>query len=120
MKNLKNNIVAAIVAVATIAGFSAFKKVEHHFFSTHWFDVERINPSAGDSESNLKIVSVSTSAPSSGVDPFGCATENPGSTCQAQLDIGTTDPASLQDMSISDARSATGAPAPNYAKDPQP
>lgn len=28
MKNLKNNIVAAIVAVATIAGFSAFKLAE--------------------------------------------------------------------------------------------
>lgn len=41
MKNLKNNIVAAIVAVATIAGFSAFKAAEKlEQPSVYWFEYD--------------------------------------------------------------------------------
>jgi len=42
MKKTKNNVVAAIVAVATIAGFSAFKlseKTSETILTTQWFSV---------------------------------------------------------------------------------
>lgn len=113
---IKKNVLL-VAAFATVIGFSAFKVVQHNSVTTHWFDVERINPNGQDEENNLKIVSISTSAPTNGTSPFGCTTENEGNVCQAQLDIGSNSPESLLDMSISDARLATGAPAPNYAKD---
>lgn len=42
MKNLKNNIVAAIVAVATIAGFSAFKLADQKptYQNEKWFELQ--------------------------------------------------------------------------------
>ncbi len=115
---LKNYGVAAVAIVVAVSTMS-FRMAENRRVS-YWFEVERINPSLGDTEANLRITNVSTTPPPSGSDPFGCAQANSGNVCQTNLEIGTTDPNTLADKTIAEARSMTGAGSPGYAKEPQP